>query len=81
MDRASELVAGPLDRLIDAVRAGESGALVVRGDPGVGKTALLGHLTGRASGFAVPGRARGSPGWCPGLTGSKRFTTLKRECV
>ena len=39
-----------LDRLVNAVRAGESGALVVRGDPGVGKTVLLDHLAGRASG-------------------------------
>jgi MoxR-like ATPase len=28
-----------LDRLMEAVRAGESRALVVRGEPGVGKTA------------------------------------------
>jgi len=39
-----------LDRLVDAVRAGESGVLVVHGDPGVGKTVLLEHLAGRASG-------------------------------
>ncbi len=39
-----------LDRLVDAVRAGESRALVVRGDPGVGKTVLLDHLAERASG-------------------------------
>jgi hypothetical protein len=39
-----------LDRLVDAVRAGESGVLVVRGVPGVGKTMLLEHLAGRASG-------------------------------
>src|ERR1700742_5384701 len=39
-----------LDRLLEAVRAGESRALVVRGDPGIGKTALLDHLAGRASG-------------------------------
>jgi ABC-type transport system involved in cytochrome c biogenesis ATPase subunit len=39
-----------LDRLVEAVRAGESGALVVRGDPGVGKSVLLDHLAGRASG-------------------------------
>ena len=32
---------GELDRLLDAVGAGESRALVVRGEPGVGKTALL----------------------------------------
>jgi len=39
-----------LDRLIEAVRAGESRALVVRGEPGVGKTALLEYLAERASG-------------------------------
>jgi hypothetical protein len=38
-DRVSEC--GALDRLIETVRAGESRALVVRGDPGVGKTVLL----------------------------------------
>ena len=36
--------------LSDAVRAGESRALVVRGDPGMGKTVLLDYLAGRASG-------------------------------
>ena len=41
---------GALDRLVGAVRAGESRALVVRGDPGVGKTVLLDYLAGRASG-------------------------------
>ena len=48
MDRQTERDA--LDRLVDAVRAGESRALVVRGDPGVGKTVLMDHLAGRASG-------------------------------
>ncbi|MEU8233058.1 AAA family ATPase [Actinoplanes sp. NPDC048967] len=38
-----------LNRLVDAVRAGESQALVVRGAPGVGKTVLLDHLAGLAS--------------------------------
>ena len=38
-----------LDQLVDAVGAGESRALVVRGDPGAGKTALLEYLAGRAS--------------------------------
>ena len=44
-----------LDRLIAAVRARESRALVVRGDPGVGKTALLDYLAGQAAdaGYAV----------------------------
>jgi AAA ATPase domain len=47
MDRQTERDA--LDRLVDAVRAGESRALVVRGDPGVGKTVLVNHLADRAS--------------------------------
>jgi DNA-binding CsgD family transcriptional regulator len=47
-DRLSER--DMLDRLIEAVRAGEGRALVVRGDPGVGKTVLLDYLAGRASG-------------------------------
>ena len=46
-DRRSER--GQLDRLIETVRAGQSQALVVRGDPGVGKTVLLDYLAGRAS--------------------------------
>ncbi len=48
VDRQAERDA--LDRLLDAVRAGEGRALVVRGDPGVGKTVLVDHLAGRASG-------------------------------
>src|SRR5690242_12791886 len=39
-----------LGRRLEAVRAGGSRALVVRGDPGIGKTVLLDHLAGRASG-------------------------------
>lgn len=42
-----------LDRLIDAVRGGESRALVVRGEAGVGKTALLEHMIDRASGCRI----------------------------
>jgi DNA-binding CsgD family transcriptional regulator len=42
-----------LDRLISAVQAGESRALVVRGEPGMGKTALLDYVAGRASGCRV----------------------------
>jgi len=48
-----------LDRLIDAVRAGESRALVVCGEPGVGKTALLDHLVGRAAADCRVARAAG----------------------
>jgi DNA-binding NarL/FixJ family response regulator len=42
-----------LDRLLAAVRAGESRPLVVRGEPGVGKTALLDYLLEHASGCRV----------------------------
>jgi DNA-binding CsgD family transcriptional regulator len=42
-----------LDRLVGAVRAGQSRALVVRGDPGVGKTLLLEYLAGQARGCRV----------------------------
>jgi predicted ATPase len=38
-----------LDQVIRAVRAGESRALVVRGEPGVGKTALLDYVAEQAS--------------------------------
>jgi DNA-binding CsgD family transcriptional regulator len=42
-----------LDRLVDGVRAGDGRALVVRGEPGVGKTVLLDYLASRASGCRV----------------------------
>src|SRR4051794_20849281 len=42
-----------LERLLDAVRAGESRALVLRGEPGIGKTALLEHAVGAAPEFRV----------------------------
>jgi DNA-binding CsgD family transcriptional regulator len=42
-----------LDRLLDVVRAGESRALVIRGDPGMGKTALLEYIVERAAGCRV----------------------------
>src|SRR3954449_1562231 len=42
-----------LDQLLEAVRAGESRALVIRGDPGVGKTALLEYVVEGAAGCRV----------------------------
>src|SRR5918992_3272520 len=42
-----------LDRLLGALREGHSAALVVRGNPGVGKTALLEYVRDRASGCRV----------------------------
>jgi DNA-binding CsgD family transcriptional regulator len=50
-DRRSEREA--LDQLLEAGRSGESRALVVRGAPGVGKTALLDYLVEQASGLRV----------------------------
>src|SRR3978361_631087 len=43
----------PQARLLDVVRAGESRALVIRGDPGVGKTALLEYVVEHATGCRV----------------------------
>ncbi|MDT5143834.1 MAG: hypothetical protein QOI79_3197, partial [Mycobacterium sp.] len=42
-----------LERLLDEVRRAQSGVLVVSGEPGVGKTALLESAIGSASGFRV----------------------------
>jgi ABC-type transport system involved in cytochrome c biogenesis ATPase subunit len=42
-----------LDQLLDAVREGAGRALVVRGESGVGKTALLEYLVEHASGCRV----------------------------
>src|SRR5437588_2287835 len=42
-----------LERLLAAVRGGQSRVLVVRGEPGVGKTALLTSAIRSASGFRV----------------------------
>ena len=42
-----------LDRFVAAIRAGESRALVVSGEAGVGKTALLDYLAANASGCRI----------------------------
>jgi DNA-binding CsgD family transcriptional regulator len=42
-----------LDRLLGEVRGGASRALVVRGDPGIGKSALLDYVAAAAAGFLV----------------------------
>ena len=51
LDRLPERAA--LSQLLDAARAGRSGVLVVRGEPGVGKTALLDWAVGSAAGLRV----------------------------
>jgi len=42
-----------LDDFASAIRRGESRSLVLRGEAGIGKTALLGHLIASASGLTV----------------------------
>ena len=51
LGRRSERAA--LDLLVSAVRAGESQALVVRGEAGVGKSALLEYVAERAAGCRI----------------------------
>ena len=51
LDRLAERAA--LGKLLDAARAGQSGVLVVRGDPGVGKTALLGYAIESAADLRI----------------------------
>jgi DNA-binding CsgD family transcriptional regulator len=49
--RAAELE--QLGNLLEYARAGKSGVLVLRGDPGIGKSALLKAASASAEGFAV----------------------------
>jgi DNA-binding CsgD family transcriptional regulator len=51
LDRVSERDA--LAQLVAGVRAGQSRVLVLRGEAGVGKTALLGHLSAAAEGCRI----------------------------
>lgn len=51
LGRGEELAA--LDGVLAAARAGHSGVLVLRGEAGIGKTALLDHVAARATGCRV----------------------------
>jgi hypothetical protein len=51
LDRLPERAA--LSQLLDAARAGRSGVLVMRGEPGIGKTALLDWAVESAAGLRV----------------------------
>src|SRR5258708_23597142 len=53
--RSEEL--GVLDALVEAVRRGESRVLGVRGEPGIGKSALIRDLTDASGGVRVESAA------------------------
>jgi hypothetical protein len=64
-----------LDLLVRAIRSGQSRVLVVHGEAGVGKTALLDYLNGQASGCRVCARRARSRIWnwpSPGSTSCAR---------
>ena len=65
LDRVSERA--ELDRFVADVRAGQSRVLVLRGEAGVGKTALLRHLAGSATGCSSWAAASSSVGACTGV--------------
>ena len=53
LGRQAESVA--LDRLLQSARSGNGRAIVVHGEPGIGKSALLDHAMAEATGsFARP---------------------------
>src|SRR5579864_907321 len=51
IDRTDERAA--LDRLVGEVRAGQSPVLVLRGEPGVGKSVLLDYVSRQAAGCRI----------------------------
>ncbi|MGC5019374.1 ATP-binding protein [Micromonospora sp. DT47] len=64
-----------LDRLLRDVRAGHSRVLVLRGEPGVGKTALLGYLIEHASAGRVTRAAGVEP------ESEIAYSTLQQLCA
>jgi DNA-binding CsgD family transcriptional regulator len=83
---------GVLDRLLESVRGGESRVLVVRGEAGVGKSALLEYVEASASGCRVA-RAAGVQSEmelafaglhqliAPMLDGVQRLPTAQRDAL
>ena len=64
LGRADELEL--LEERLRDVRAGQSAVLVIRGEAGVGKTALVDHWAGQASAFRVA--------WVAGVEAEKRVS-------
>jgi DNA-binding CsgD family transcriptional regulator len=73
LGRETEMAA--IDELIDRVRGGRGGALVIRGEAGVGKTALLDAFAARAEGATVL-RASGVES-----EGELAFAAVHRMCA
>jgi hypothetical protein len=61
-----------LDELLDRARMGRTGALVIRGEAGIGKTALLDYAVERAEGMLVarPRRGVGGTAWSAAILGA-----------
>ena len=53
MLRGREAERAAIDGMLDGVRAGEGGALAIRGEPGIGKSALLAYAAERAGDLRV----------------------------
>lgn len=69
LGRARELAA--LDRAQATARAGRSAVLVLRGEAGIGETALLDYVAGRAAG-SVPSTSPAS---------KRRWNSRSRACT
>jgi AAA ATPase domain len=80
-----------LDGLVSALRHGESRSLLLQGEAGIGKTALLDHLVASASGLTVAragavvniacnrrrrGSSAGAPGSVRAMTPGVAFTSV-----
>ena len=88
LGRHSECAA--LDQLVASVRAGPSGALVLRGGAGVGKTALLDYLAQHSSGCGIAraagvesdgARVRGVAAALRAVPGSRRAPSPARSAM
>jgi predicted ATPase len=51
--RSRDAELGAIDQLLESARAGHGGGLVVRGEPGIGKSALLHEASSRAADMLV----------------------------
>src|SRR5688500_19900897 len=75
VDRVSER--DVLDRLVAGVRAGQSRVLVLRGEAGVGETALLGKFSAAGGGGRLARLDGLGPGWgLPSAALQRRSRTM-----